>query len=42
MTDGYELSPSVRFIPTPGHTPEDITTLVGTAEGLVATADTPR
>ncbi|WP_433180039.1 MBL fold metallo-hydrolase [Actinoallomurus sp. CA-150999] len=34
--DGYELSPSVRLIRTPGHTPEDITTLVGTPEGLVA------
>ncbi|GAB3988112.1 hypothetical protein GCM10029978_109640 [Actinoallomurus acanthiterrae] len=34
--DGYELSPSIRFIRTPGHTPEDITTLVGTPEGLVA------
>src|SRR4051812_23707773 len=34
--EGYELSPSVRLIRTPGHTPEDITTLVGTAEGVVA------
>jgi glyoxylase-like metal-dependent hydrolase (beta-lactamase superfamily II) len=34
--EGYELSPSVRLIRTPGHTAEDITTLVGTAEGVVA------
>ncbi|GAA4636049.1 hypothetical protein GCM10023196_084190 [Actinoallomurus vinaceus] len=34
--EGHELSPSVRLIRTPGHTPEDITTLVGTAEGVVA------
>jgi glyoxylase-like metal-dependent hydrolase (beta-lactamase superfamily II) len=34
--EGFELSPSVRLIRTPGHTPEDITTLVGTAQGVVA------
>ncbi len=34
--DGFELSPSVRLRATPGHTAEDITTLVHTAEGLVA------
>lgn len=34
--EGYELSPSVRLVRTPGHTAEDITTLVGTAEGVVA------
>jgi len=34
--DGYLLSDSVRLIRTPGHTREDITTLVGTAAGLVA------
>ena len=34
--EGYELSDSVRIIRTPGHTAEDITTLVGTAAGLVA------
>jgi glyoxylase-like metal-dependent hydrolase (beta-lactamase superfamily II) len=34
--DGYQLSPSVRLIRTPGHTPEDITTLVDTDEGVVA------
>ncbi|WP_432824473.1 MBL fold metallo-hydrolase [Dactylosporangium sp. CA-092794] len=34
--EGWELSESIRLIRTPGHTPEDITTLVGTAEGVVA------
>ncbi|MFI5909715.1 MBL fold metallo-hydrolase [Dactylosporangium sp. NPDC051541] len=34
--DNYQLSPSVRLIRTPGHTPEDITTLVDTADGVVA------
>jgi glyoxylase-like metal-dependent hydrolase (beta-lactamase superfamily II) len=34
--DGFQLSPSVRLMTTPGHTAEDITTLVETSEGLVA------
>jgi glyoxylase-like metal-dependent hydrolase (beta-lactamase superfamily II) len=34
--EGYEVSPSVRLIRTPGHTPQDITTLVGTPGGLIA------
>jgi glyoxylase-like metal-dependent hydrolase (beta-lactamase superfamily II) len=34
--DGYELSPSVRLMSTPGHTPQDITTLVTTDHGLAA------
>lgn len=34
--EGFDLSESVRLIRTPGHTPEDITTLVGTADGVVA------
>jgi len=34
--EGAELSPSIRLIRTPGHTAEDITTLVGTADGVVA------
>lgn len=34
--DGFELSPSVHLRATPGHTPEDITTLARTAGGLVA------
>lgn len=34
--EGCALSPSVRLIETPGHTPQDITTLVGTSEGVIA------
>ena len=34
--DGFELSPSVRFITTPGHTAQDITTLVTTDAGVAA------
>ena len=34
--DGVLITPSIRLIATPGHTPQDITTLVGTAEGVVA------
>jgi glyoxylase-like metal-dependent hydrolase (beta-lactamase superfamily II) len=34
--DGYEISPSVQLRTTPGHTAEDITTLVRTENGLVA------
>ncbi|MDQ6644688.1 MAG: MBL fold metallo-hydrolase [Chloroflexota bacterium] len=34
--EGYELSPSIRLIETPGHSPQDITTLVGTPDGVVA------
>lgn len=33
--DGFLVSPSIRLIATPGHTPQDITTLVGTAAGIV-------
>ncbi|MFJ9575269.1 MBL fold metallo-hydrolase [Streptomyces sp. NPDC101191] len=33
--DGFALSPSIRLAATPGHTPEDISTLVDTADGLV-------
>lgn len=33
---GYELSPSIRLLRTPGHTDEDISTLAGTADGVVA------
>lgn len=32
----YDLSASIRLIETPGHSPQDITTLVGTQEGVVA------
>jgi glyoxylase-like metal-dependent hydrolase (beta-lactamase superfamily II) len=34
--DGVALSPSVRLIETPGHTPQDLTVLVGTADGVIA------
>ena len=34
--EGYELSPSIRLIETPGHSPQDITTLVDTPDGVVA------
>ncbi len=34
--EGTYLSPSVRLHATPGHTPQDITTLVGTADDVVA------
>ena len=45
--DGVLLTPSVRLLATPGHTPQDVTTLVGTPDGVVAlthlwwTADGP-
>jgi glyoxylase-like metal-dependent hydrolase (beta-lactamase superfamily II) len=34
--DGFQLSTSVRLMETPGHSAQDITTLVETANGLVA------
>jgi glyoxylase-like metal-dependent hydrolase (beta-lactamase superfamily II) len=34
--EGFQVSPSIRLIEAPGHTPQDITTLVGTAEDIVA------
>lgn len=34
--EGFALSGAIRLIRTPGHTAEDITTLVDTADGLVA------
>ena len=34
--DGFELSASVRLMTTPGHTAQDITTLVTTDSGLAA------
>jgi glyoxylase-like metal-dependent hydrolase (beta-lactamase superfamily II) len=34
--DGFALSPSIRLLATPGHTPQDITTMVSTSEGTVA------
>jgi glyoxylase-like metal-dependent hydrolase (beta-lactamase superfamily II) len=32
----FALTPSVRLVPTPGHTPEDIATLAATQEGVYA------
>jgi glyoxylase-like metal-dependent hydrolase (beta-lactamase superfamily II) len=34
--EGFQVAPSVRLIETPGHTAQDITTVVGTPDGLVA------
>lgn len=34
--EGYVISPSIRLIETPGHSPQDITTLVGSPEGITA------
>ena len=34
--DGFALSPSIHLIETPGHTPQDITTLVATSGDTVA------
>ena len=45
--DGVQLTPSIRLLATPGHTPQDLTTLVGTADDVAAlthlwwTADGP-
>jgi glyoxylase-like metal-dependent hydrolase (beta-lactamase superfamily II) len=36
QAEGVELSPSIMLIETPGHTPQDITTLAGTSDGIVA------
>lgn len=35
--DGRVLSPSVQLARTPGHTPEDLVALIGTADGIVVT-----
>jgi glyoxylase-like metal-dependent hydrolase (beta-lactamase superfamily II) len=35
-SDVYDLSTSVRMLLTPGHSPQDITTLVETDDGMVA------
>jgi glyoxylase-like metal-dependent hydrolase (beta-lactamase superfamily II) len=34
--DGYQLSPSITLIATPGHTPQDITTLAAAPDGVYA------
>ncbi len=36
QADGHAISPSVRLMATPGHTPEDITTLAATPGGVHA------
>jgi glyoxylase-like metal-dependent hydrolase (beta-lactamase superfamily II) len=33
--EGFELSPTIRLLETPGHSPQDISTLVDTDDGLV-------
>jgi len=33
--EGFQLSPNVRLIETPGHTPQDLTTLVTTESGVI-------
>jgi glyoxylase-like metal-dependent hydrolase (beta-lactamase superfamily II) len=33
--EGFELSPGIRLIETPGHSPQDISTLVETDDGLI-------
>ena len=33
--EGFSVSPSVVLWETPGHTPQDVTTLVGTTDGLL-------
>jgi glyoxylase-like metal-dependent hydrolase (beta-lactamase superfamily II) len=34
--EGAQLTPGIRLLATPGHTPQDLTTLVGTADEVVA------
>jgi glyoxylase-like metal-dependent hydrolase (beta-lactamase superfamily II) len=34
--EGFAVSPSIRLIETPGHSLQDVTTLVGTRDGIVA------
>jgi glyoxylase-like metal-dependent hydrolase (beta-lactamase superfamily II) len=34
--DGVDLTPSVRLLATPGHTPQDLSVLVGTPDHVVA------
>ena len=34
--EGFAISPSIRLIQTPGHTPQDVTTVVSTDEGIAA------
>jgi glyoxylase-like metal-dependent hydrolase (beta-lactamase superfamily II) len=34
--DGVQIAPGIRLLATPGHTPQDITTLVGTPQDVAA------
>lgn len=34
--EGVQLSPGIKLLETPGHTPQDVTTLVETDEGVAA------
>jgi glyoxylase-like metal-dependent hydrolase (beta-lactamase superfamily II) len=34
--EGFQLTPSIRLLATPGHTPQDLTTLVGTHAEVAA------
>jgi len=34
--EGVQLTPSIRLLATPGHTPQDITTVVGTPDEIAA------
>ena len=34
--EGFDVSPNIALIETPGHTPQDITTLVTTDQGVIA------
>ena len=36
VAEGAQVSPSVQLIQTPGHTSQDITTLIGTPQGVAA------
>jgi glyoxylase-like metal-dependent hydrolase (beta-lactamase superfamily II) len=40
--DGYQITPSVRLLRTPGHTAEDISTIAWTARPRTHWAATPR
>jgi len=33
--EGYQVGPSTRLLETPGHSPQDVSTVVGTADGSV-------
>ena len=34
--EGYEVSPDVHLLETPGHTPQDVSTIVQTQDGVIA------